>query len=105
MAVVADEWTKLEVLDEDDMMGVADHPFPKEGTAIGKTLEEAIASMEKDESIPLTEIGPLEMEPGETKSKRFTFVNDKGHKLKLEVFSSVPALVQVTTSSLTVPFN
>ena len=95
----------MKILDEKDLIGLNQHPFPEGGTAIGKTLEEVIDYMMKDETIPLTDQGELKLKAGEKKNKRFKFHNAKSRELNLEVFSNMPAIISITTDTVKVPFS
>ena len=81
------------------------HPLPKEGIQGTTCIEEILDKMIKDQSIPLNDTGEVKMAPGEQKNKRFKFHNDTGSELDLEVFSNMPNYIDISTPTLTVPFN
>ena len=60
MEVITDEWAKIQILQEDELTGLKEHPFPEDCKGDrGTTLNEVIGSMEKDKTIPLMDIGTL----------------------------------------------
>ena len=45
IGAIGDTWETVKILDEMDLIGLNQHPFPEAGIAIGKTLDEVIAHM------------------------------------------------------------
>ena len=79
--------------------------FPSSGIEHGKTLDDVIHAMIKDESIPINDIGTIILEPGVKKHKRFKYRNEKDRELNLEVFSSIPGVIEIETTSLVLPYK
>ena len=72
---------------------------------MGTTLNECIQAMLKDNNVPINDIGTIILKPSEQKYKRFKYRNEKGRDLKLEVFSSVPDVIEIETPSIDLPFK
>ena len=53
--------------------------------------------MLRDESVPLTDGGVINMDAGQVKDKRFKFFNDKSVAQNLYVVSNMPHVAEITT--------
>ena len=63
-------------------------------------VQKAFEDMLRDESVPLSDGGVINMDAGQVKDKRFKFFNDKSVAQNLYVVSNMPHVAEITTENV-----